>query len=242
MFVPRAEPIPPVPLVAQKGRPPKAESTATLRHCRRHGLVVFHYYRAGKRAARWRCKRCVGEAVTRRLQKVKRILVAEAGGCCAVCGYDRCMVNLHFHHVDPATKSFALSVATGKGLGQASRGGKEVRPRMRELSRRDREPPDPITATRCHVRCAYNRTPAQQPRGRGLAVKTPAFHAGNSRVRIPPPLLSRPRRPLRPQAAGRSSRTTRRRPAARRSCRPSGVVTSITISPATPPATAEKST
>jgi hypothetical protein len=79
-------------------------------------LVVFHCYRAGKRGVRWRCKRCVGEAVTRRLQKVKRILVEEAGGCCAVCGYARCMVNLHFHHVDPATKSFALSVATGKGL------------------------------------------------------------------------------------------------------------------------------
>jgi cytochrome c553 len=47
---------------------------------------------------------------------VKRILVAEAGGCCAVCGYDRCVVNLHFHHVDPTTKSFALSVASGKGL------------------------------------------------------------------------------------------------------------------------------
>ena len=26
------------------------------------------------------------------------------------------MVNLHFHHVDPTTKSFALSVATGKAL------------------------------------------------------------------------------------------------------------------------------
>jgi hypothetical protein len=117
VFVPaRADPIPPVPLIPQRGRPPKADSTAELRHCRRHGLVVFHSYRAGKRGLRWRCKRCVGEAVTRRLQKVKRILVDEAGGSCAVCGYDRCMVNLHFHHVDPATKSFALSVATGKGL------------------------------------------------------------------------------------------------------------------------------
>jgi hypothetical protein len=26
------------------------------------------------------------------------------------------MVNLHFHHVDPATKSFGLSVSFGKGL------------------------------------------------------------------------------------------------------------------------------
>jgi len=54
--------------------------------------------------------------VTRRLQKVKRVLVEEAGGCCAVCGYDRCIVSLHFHHVDPATKSFAISVASGKAI------------------------------------------------------------------------------------------------------------------------------
>jgi hypothetical protein len=79
---------------------------------------VFHLSKAGKRGLRWRCKRCAGEAVTRRLQKVKRILVEEAGGCCAVCGYDRCMVNLHFHHVDPRTKAFTMSVASGKGLGK----------------------------------------------------------------------------------------------------------------------------
>jgi hypothetical protein len=113
VFVP---PNPPVPLVRKKGRPPAAESTAELRVCPRHGRVTYHLCSQGERGYRWRCSRCVGEAVTRRLQKVKRILVEEAGGCCAVCGYNRCMVNLHFHHVDPATKSFALSVASGKGL------------------------------------------------------------------------------------------------------------------------------
>jgi cytochrome c553 len=42
--------------------------------------------------------------------------VEEAGGCCAVCGYDRTVLNLHFHHVNPAEKSFALSMNTTKSL------------------------------------------------------------------------------------------------------------------------------
>ena len=33
----------------------------------------------------------------------------EAGGRCELCGYDRCLAALQFHHVDPATKRFALS-------------------------------------------------------------------------------------------------------------------------------------
>lgn len=111
-----SEPNPPVPMLRQTGRPPSPESTGELRPCKRHGWVVFHLYGAGKPGQRWRCKRCVGEAVTRRHQKVKRILVAEAGGCCAVCGYDRCVVNLCFHHVDPSTKSFGVTVARGKSL------------------------------------------------------------------------------------------------------------------------------
>jgi cytochrome c553 len=47
---------------------------------------------------------------------VKRTLVTEAGGCCAVCGYDRTVINLHFHHVDPALKSFNITVAGGKSI------------------------------------------------------------------------------------------------------------------------------
>jgi hypothetical protein len=76
--------------------------------------MVFHRY--GRKRPYWRCKRCVGEAVTRRHQKVKRILVAEAGGACCLCGYDKCMFTLHFHHVDPAAKSFGVTMARGKSL------------------------------------------------------------------------------------------------------------------------------
>jgi len=39
---------------------------------------------------------------------IKQILVEEAGGSCAICGYSRCQQALQFHHVDPATKSFHL--------------------------------------------------------------------------------------------------------------------------------------
>jgi hypothetical protein len=111
-----AELEPPVPLRKNQGRPPDPERKCPIekRHCRRHGLTEFARY--GRLQPRWRCKRCVGEAVTRRLQKVKRELVDEAGGCCAVCGYDRCIINLQFHHVDPKKKKFAITVALGKSI------------------------------------------------------------------------------------------------------------------------------
>jgi transposase len=74
-------------------------------HCRRHGLSTF------KRRAKggYLCTKCRSEAVTRRRRKIKRILVAEAGGRCALCGYERCMAALEFHHRDPSQKRFTLS-------------------------------------------------------------------------------------------------------------------------------------
>lgn len=58
----------------------------------------------------------MGEAVTRRKQRVRRMLLDEAGGRCAVCGYARCVINLHFHHVDPAAKRFEVSSHVGRSL------------------------------------------------------------------------------------------------------------------------------
>lgn len=57
----------------------------------------------------YRCRRCRGEAVARRRRKMKSILVAEAGGRCAICGYDRHPGALAFHHLDPLDKRFEIN-------------------------------------------------------------------------------------------------------------------------------------
>src|SRR4029079_5430956 len=56
-----------------------------------------------------RCLRCRLEAVMRRRRTIKEMLVAEAGGRCALCGDDRHLGALEFHHVDPSTKEFSVS-------------------------------------------------------------------------------------------------------------------------------------
>ena len=76
-----------------------------VRNCGVHGATMFARRSDG---AGWRCLKCRSEAVARRRRKVKEILVAEAGGRCALCGYDRCVGALHFHHRDPGEKRFAM--------------------------------------------------------------------------------------------------------------------------------------
>lgn len=75
------------------------------RACRRHGLTAFILTSQGG----YRCKQCRSDAVSARRRRVKQILVDEAGGKCALCGYDRYVGALQFHHVNPATKSFTVS-------------------------------------------------------------------------------------------------------------------------------------
>jgi transposase-like protein len=73
--------------------------------CRHHGPT-----RHVRRADGFRCARCEAERVVAWRRKVKRILVEEAGGACILCGFAECDAALQFlHHVDPTTKSFALS-------------------------------------------------------------------------------------------------------------------------------------
>jgi hypothetical protein len=57
----------------------------------------------------FRCLACRSEAVVARRRLVKSTLVADAGGHCLLCGYDRSVAALQFHHLDPATKEFHIS-------------------------------------------------------------------------------------------------------------------------------------
>jgi len=76
-----------------------------LLECPRHGETEFWLGDAG----RARCRRCNAERVSARRRRVKRILVAEAGGRCLLCGYRRSPVALEFHHLDPASKEFTIA-------------------------------------------------------------------------------------------------------------------------------------
>lgn len=83
----------------------KAGLAVVQLRCPHHGITDFWLEGRGYH----RCLRCRSEAVARRRRKVKAVLVDELGGCCKICGYDRCVAALHLHHVDPGTKAFTVS-------------------------------------------------------------------------------------------------------------------------------------
>jgi transposase len=82
-------------------------SREMVSRCRHHGETRF--VREGR--GYYRCKRCRVEQVRRRRRIIKSKLVAEAGGKCVICGYNRCQRALEFHHLDPTTKEFHLGYA-----------------------------------------------------------------------------------------------------------------------------------
>jgi transposase len=73
--------------------------------CRHHGHTTF----IRKSDGGYRCRRCRSDAVVKRRRHVKAVLIEEAGGSCALCGYDRCPAALQFHHVEPSEKEFSIA-------------------------------------------------------------------------------------------------------------------------------------
>ena len=75
-----------------------------LKECKKHGLTEYVLRKDG----RYRCKKCAVEAVQRRREKTKELLVEYKGGKCEICGYDKCISALEFHHIASGEKEFGI--------------------------------------------------------------------------------------------------------------------------------------
>jgi transposase-like protein len=84
--------------------PVPADAGPDVRMCPDHGPTPFVIDRDGYQ----RCRKCRVASVARRRARVRDTLIAEAGGACAICGFDAHPAALQFHHVDPSQKSFTI--------------------------------------------------------------------------------------------------------------------------------------
>ena len=60
------------------------------------------------------CKKCHRAEVKNKRWEIKKKAVEYKGGECEICGYDQCLDNLVFHHVDPNSKSDKLRMKRSK--------------------------------------------------------------------------------------------------------------------------------
>lgn len=56
-----------------------------------------------------RCTACATEAVVRCRINAKKKAVQYKGGKCELCGYDKCLAALDFHHKNPEEKEFGIA-------------------------------------------------------------------------------------------------------------------------------------
>ncbi len=84
--------------------------------CKRHGLTDYKIdtRRGGGRKAR--CIKCAREYTHKRRRVMKRLLVDDFGGKCSLCGYNRCISALHFHHLDSTKKVFGIAKIGSESL------------------------------------------------------------------------------------------------------------------------------
>lgn len=68
----------------------------------------FYLDRDGKRTFHY-CRDCQKSYVIMKQQSFKAQCVEYKGGKCEICGYDKCLGAMDFHHLDPNKKDFAVS-------------------------------------------------------------------------------------------------------------------------------------
>ena len=85
-----------------------------LRICPKHGKTEYAVSLLKNGWHKKRCKLCRNEGIKKLRHKYKSKLVKEFGGSCQRCGYNKCLAALHFHHLNPDTKTKGITrIAVG---------------------------------------------------------------------------------------------------------------------------------
>ena len=77
--------------------------------CKNNCDISEFYKRRGKDGGSVYCKKCTTQQVVERTKKLKQEMVNYKGGCCQVCGYDKYIGALDFHHLNPNEKDFTIA-------------------------------------------------------------------------------------------------------------------------------------
>ena len=80
-----------------------------LKECPIHGLTQFTFYETSSHKGQLRCNKCESELAVLKNQKRKLKAVEYKGGKCEICGYDKNIAALEFHHKNPEEKDFTIS-------------------------------------------------------------------------------------------------------------------------------------
>ena len=76
-----------------------------IKKCKKHGDTTYRLRKNGY----YRCIKCCAEGVSKYKINKKKKLISILGGKCKLCGYNKCIGALEFHHLNPKEKEFSLS-------------------------------------------------------------------------------------------------------------------------------------
>ena len=80
-----------------------------IKLCPIHGETEFHFYEKSGSNGQWNCLKCESELAVLKKQKYKLKMIQYKGGKCEICGYNKNIAALEFHHLNPEEKDFTIS-------------------------------------------------------------------------------------------------------------------------------------
>ncbi len=84
--------------------------------CRIEITEANAYKKSGKNYLLPYCRDCFNHNAHERQKKTRRLCVEHKGGGCAVCGYNRCVQALEFHHLESDLKENEISRMRGRAF------------------------------------------------------------------------------------------------------------------------------